>query len=394
MFVPYFIETRRDWEYRQRVPWLVLTLLFSYLGVHIYLSNLDPEVRLNLFYQYGVVACHYEWHTFFTCTFLHGGWLHLIGNCYFLWLFGVALEKLLGTARFLLLYGAGAAISMLIHIETIQPFMFDVPTIGASGAISAVLGGFFVLMPGARLRCLIYVILRPIFFCLPAFLVLGLWFAWQIYSTLDPESAGYGIAFWAHVAGFAAGAPAGTLLYGLMQHRTRRQDQEITKRLDGAWDAFFAGRLDEAALALESYTTAMPDSYRANQPLISGLLRLHRDHDPESAATELTAAFHRALNRLDDAQAFTVYCQMRNHLPRELIPASIHRDAAAVAISCRQPHLGLWAAARALEAGLDRGIGRILERTEAVLRNTLHLEEPADRVRVLIEAKRKLPENR
>jgi membrane associated rhomboid family serine protease len=142
---------------------------------------------------------------FLTSMFLHGGWLHLIGNMWFLWIFGDNVEDMLGGARFLLFYllaglGAGAA-----HV-LVQPHS-AVPTVGASGAIAGVLAGYMILFPRARVTTLV-----PLGFFLqvmelPAVVVIGIWFALQIGSgVLTFGWAGGGVAWWAHVGGFLTGA--------------------------------------------------------------------------------------------------------------------------------------------------------------------------------------------
>ena len=143
---------------------------------------------------------------FFTSMFLHGGWLHLITNMWFLWIFGDNVEDVLGKIRYVLFYLLCGLAAALTHF-LIQPGS-TLPVVGASGAIAGVLGAYAVLFPGARVVTLV-----PVFFFLqvielPALLILGLWFVLQILSgsiaVAGPASAG-GVAWWAHVGGFLAG---------------------------------------------------------------------------------------------------------------------------------------------------------------------------------------------
>lgn len=146
------------------------------------------------------------WLSIFTSMFLHGGWLHLIGNMWYLFLFGNNVEDALGKARFLLFYFLGGIVAAAAHIVT-DPGS-TVPTVGASGAIAAVLGGYFVLYPRARVTTLV-----PVFFFLhlvqlPASVVLGFWFILQLFSglaSIGVRMEGGGVAFMAHVGGFVAG---------------------------------------------------------------------------------------------------------------------------------------------------------------------------------------------
>jgi rhomboid family protein len=151
------------------------------------------------------------WVTIFTSTFLHGGWLHLIGNMLYLWVFGNNVEDTIGRVRFLVFYllcGLAAAVTHLVINGG-----STAPTLGASGAIAGVLGAYLVLFPGARVSTLV-----PIFFFLtvyelPASVVLGFWFLMQVFSAVagigmlrTPGSAhAGGVAVWAHVGGFVAG---------------------------------------------------------------------------------------------------------------------------------------------------------------------------------------------
>jgi membrane associated rhomboid family serine protease len=142
---------------------------------------------------------------FFTSMFLHGGWLHLILNMWFLWIFGDNVEDTLGAARYLVFYFLCGLAAALTQFAT-QPDS-AVPVLGASGAIAGVLGAYAVLFPRARVLTLV-----PIFFFirimeLPAVLILGYWFLLQIVSgSLEAATATHGgTAIWAHVGGFLAG---------------------------------------------------------------------------------------------------------------------------------------------------------------------------------------------
>ena len=152
---------------------------------------------------------------------MHGGWLHLLGNCWFLWIFADNVEDRLGHIRFLLFYllcGLGAGI---LH------FLFNagslLPAVGASGAISGILGAYFVLFPYSRVLTVI-----PIFFFwriveLPAFVFLGLWFIFQFFSGLLSIGSSFagGVAWWAHVGGFIIGI---LLLKFFLRNEYRRRN--------------------------------------------------------------------------------------------------------------------------------------------------------------------------
>jgi len=154
------------------------------------------------------------WATLLTCTFLHGGWLHFLGNMWFLWIFGDNVEDRFGHAGYLLFYLAAGVGASLVHLAS-GPGS-TMPTLGASGAIAGVMGAYLLLYPRARVLVLV-----PIFFFIqlmvfPAALFLGLWFLLQLFQgtlAIASVQAG-GVAWWAHIGGFAIGVAAAWLLRG------------------------------------------------------------------------------------------------------------------------------------------------------------------------------------
>ena len=161
---------------------------------YFYLSETEPW---NLLTRFGPL---------FSAMFIHGGWLHLIGNMWMLWIFGDNVEDRLGKGRYLAYYlGCGVAATSL-HALTAPDS--PLPVVGASGAIAGVMGGYFVLFPRARVVTLI-----PIFFffqviSVPAVIFLALWFLVQLVQGLTTATVNIsgGVAWWAHVGGFAVGA--------------------------------------------------------------------------------------------------------------------------------------------------------------------------------------------
>jgi len=145
------------------------------------------------------------WYTMLTSMFLHGGWMHLLGNMWFLWLFGNNVEDSMGRGRYLAFYllcGLGAAAAQTL-IEPSSPY----PMVGASGAISGVMGAYVILYPRVRIHTLIVLVVFFTRVSLPAWVMLGYWFALQLLSGAMTAGSGHGgVAFWAHVGGFLAGA--------------------------------------------------------------------------------------------------------------------------------------------------------------------------------------------
>ena len=175
------------------------------------------EAALQSFIQaWGVVPHEYSagadlapriplpfWSTLLTSMFLHGGWMHLGGNMLYLWIFGDNLEKVMGHVRFLIFYLVCGVAAGLAHIAFNA--RSNVPTVGASGAISGILGGYMMMFPRNRVK----VLTRGGVMAVPAFVMLGLWILIQLVSgfgaVATTEETGGGVAFMAHVGGFVAG---------------------------------------------------------------------------------------------------------------------------------------------------------------------------------------------
>ena len=152
-----------------------------------------------------VTTAHPEWRTLLTSMFLHGGWMHLIGNMWFLWIFGNNVEDAMGHARFLVFYllcGLAAA-GLQVALEPTS----SLPMVGASGAIGGVMGAYIVLYPRVRIHTGVFLGFYFSRFSVPAVVMLGYWFLLQLLGGASSFGrAGGGVAFWAHVGGFVAGA--------------------------------------------------------------------------------------------------------------------------------------------------------------------------------------------
>jgi membrane associated rhomboid family serine protease len=144
------------------------------------------------------------WGALFTSMFLHGGWFHLIGNMWFLWIFGNNIEDSFTRLRFLLFYVICGLAASGAHI--LASPASAIPMVGASGAISGIMGAYLVLYPRVRVYTLFFFFIFIRVIPLPAWVMLLYWFAIQIFSGAAGPATGGGVAFWAHVGGFAAGA--------------------------------------------------------------------------------------------------------------------------------------------------------------------------------------------
>jgi membrane associated rhomboid family serine protease len=186
----------------------------------------DDELR-QFVQVYGVVPADFAWASVLTSMFLHGGWLHFLGNMLYLWIFGDNVEDRLGHVGYLLFYlfcGAAAALGQTIT----QPYSV-VPMIGASGAIAGVMGAYFVLFPHSRVLTVIFIVFIVDLAEIPAIFFLGIWFLMQFFSGIGSigaaEAAG-GVAFWAHVVGFAVGALSGAAFRGGEATRQREWEED------------------------------------------------------------------------------------------------------------------------------------------------------------------------
>jgi membrane associated rhomboid family serine protease len=163
-----------------------------------------------------------------TALFLHGGWLHLLGNMWFLWIFGNNVEDRLGHFVYALFYLSGGVLANFCH--WLSDPASQVPVIGASGAVATVLGAYIVTWPWAHIRCVVVLVIFITVVELPALAVLGFWFLTQVLEATHQVEIGMqgGVAFWAHVGGFLAGMALMPLLRGPAPSvRPRPIDYEI-----------------------------------------------------------------------------------------------------------------------------------------------------------------------
>jgi membrane associated rhomboid family serine protease len=182
--------------------------------VFLYQLILPPAALQSFIRTFGMVPSHISFAnpasfaTLFTNMFLHGGWFHIISNMWVLYIFGDNVEDRMGSGRYLVFYLLSGLAANLLQLF-FSPGS-NVPTIGASGAIAGVLGGYFLLFPRARVITLILLFIFPWFVEIPAVIFLGFWFVTQLFSGLSSLGTASGmqmggIAWWAHVGGFVFG---------------------------------------------------------------------------------------------------------------------------------------------------------------------------------------------
>jgi membrane associated rhomboid family serine protease len=187
--------------------------------VFLYQAGLGGSAGERFIYMHGVVPREFElghldsFRPIFTSMFLHGGWMHLIGNMLYLHIFGDNVEDRVGHLRFLMLYVVSGLVAGLAQIA-INPNS-PLPMVGASGAIAGVTGAYFLFFPRSRIVTLVPIFVFLQIIEIPAVFFLFFWFAFQLLlgvGSLGMEAAGGGVAFWAHIGGFIAGMVLGPML--------------------------------------------------------------------------------------------------------------------------------------------------------------------------------------
>jgi membrane associated rhomboid family serine protease len=191
---------------RNSTPVMTLAIIALNTFCFLYEMAMPPYLRNAFIEHYALVPDRLYLPAFLTSMFLHGGWLHLIGNMWFLWVFGSHIEDAMGSGRFLIFYLISGVASAAVQFVT--SVGSPVPTVGASGAIAGVMGAFLILYPRVRVVTLIFIVIFVTTYDLPAALMLIYWFLLQLLSglgSLSSVSQAQGIAWFAHVGGFLAG---------------------------------------------------------------------------------------------------------------------------------------------------------------------------------------------
>ena len=214
----------RDTQPSYSKPVVTVCIIVVNLLVFLQEASLDPY-SLNEFIRiYGLVPDRFHFTSVLTSMFLHGGWMHVLGNMWFLWIFGDNVEDILGHAKYLLFYllcGMAAAFTQVFF----SPYS-RVPMVGASGAIAGVMGAYMVKFPRAKVVTLVFFIFFA-FLDIPAWFMLIYWFVTQVFSGVgqiaESQASQGGTAFFAHIGGFVAGIVLINLL-GTRERYWRRRD--------------------------------------------------------------------------------------------------------------------------------------------------------------------------
>jgi membrane associated rhomboid family serine protease len=215
----------RDTQPSYSTPVVTICLIVVNILIFLFKISLDPYSQNAFISTWGLTPDQFHLTNVLTSMFLHGGWIHVLGNMWFLWIFGDNIEDILGHGKYLIFYllsGFAAALT-----QTLLNPSSRVPMVGASGAIAGVMGAYMVKFPHSRIRALAFILFFITTFDVPAWVMLIYWFALQLFSGVG--SVGYssasqgGIAFFAHVGGFLAGIVLINIM-GAKQRYTRRKD--------------------------------------------------------------------------------------------------------------------------------------------------------------------------
>ena len=221
----------RDHNPSEATPFVTLALIGVNIVVYLWgLAVLQTDLQVGQFYvDYALIPVllseGQNASALVTSIFLHGGVLHLAGNMLFLWIFGDNMEEEMGHLPFLAFYlicGIGASLAQYIG----DPYS-QVPMVGASGAIAGVMGGYLLLFPKARVDIFVFFIIFFRILPIPAWILLGLWFAIQVFGGLAADTSGGGVAYWAHAGGFVLGLALTIPLW------LRRGARDFWQRTDG-----------------------------------------------------------------------------------------------------------------------------------------------------------------
>jgi membrane associated rhomboid family serine protease len=214
----------RDTQPSYSKPVVTVVLIVVNVLVFLYQFSLDSFSQNAFMDRYALVPDRFHFSNVITSMFLHGGWMHVLGNMWFLWIFGDNIEEILGHAKYLLFYficGIAAALTQVFFNPVSR-----VPMVGASGAIAGVMGAYMIKFPNSRIRTLLFLFIFFTMVDVPAWIMLIYWFGLQFVggfeSLASAQVAQGGTAFFAHVGGFVSGILFINLLGAAQPYRRRR----------------------------------------------------------------------------------------------------------------------------------------------------------------------------
>jgi len=197
----------RDTQPSYSKPVVTILLIVVNILVFLFEFSLDPETQNAFIAAYGLIPDQFHFFNVITSMFLHGGWMHVLGNMWILWIFGDNVEDLLGHGKYLLFYLLCGVVAALAQVA-VNPNS-PIPTVGASGAIAGIMGAYMIRFPHSRILTLLLIVFFFTTVEIPAWIILIFWFAMNFFSGVgtlaDSQASQGGVAFFAHIGGFIAG---------------------------------------------------------------------------------------------------------------------------------------------------------------------------------------------
>jgi membrane associated rhomboid family serine protease len=303
MLFPYRVETESE-----KFSLLTYVIIGANAAIFLSMRFLPASMLEMAYYDYGFIPERIDLFTMISSMFIHVGWLHIVGNMYFLWLFGRALDGGMNGGLFAALYFGSGIAGGLLQAWLTPDYLTDVPCIGASGAISGVLGAYMIMHPHEEVDCIYFsfAMRYATSISLASVWVLGSWFALQFADALwfSPKNAEAMVAFWAHIGGFASAAVAAALFkYSAALARAVRR-RSGTVALEEYSDLIHKGRTDEAAARLTFALRANPSDMLVLAEC--GKLELTRGNRG-GARKLLRQSLKDALDQKEDAKAISAY---------------------------------------------------------------------------------------
>lgn len=214
----------RDTEPSYSKPVVTILLIVVNILVFLFEFSLDPETQNGFIATYGLIPDQFHFSNIVTSMFLHGGWMHVLGNMWFLWIFGDNIEDILGHGKYLLFYLLCGVVAALAQVAASPNSR--IPTVGASGAIAGIMGAYTIKFPHSRILSLVTIVFFFTTVEIPAWIMLIYWFVIQFFSgvgTLGASQASQGgVAFFAHIGGFVAGIALISVMGPRQRYSSRR----------------------------------------------------------------------------------------------------------------------------------------------------------------------------
>ncbi|NQS99464.1 MAG: rhomboid family intramembrane serine protease [Candidatus Omnitrophica bacterium] len=275
---------------------MTIVLIAVNIAVFVFFAW-QPDYQ-SIVEQYGFTPDNFKFSTLISSMFLHAGLAHLVFNMWFLWLFGDNLEDRFGKFAFVIFFFLGGTAAALIHSFVSPQLLRSIPCIGASGAISALMGGYIMLFPRARIRCWWFFFFHGGTVAVSAFLFLGFWFLGQLFSGTTSGAETTGVAFWAHIGGFVYGLVASFVLKEYILHPERslspqaRDVQRSSKELDDIVGAT-SSQEEQKGKVLGEYRQVIEENFKKGE--VDLAIKSYAEFETQSIVGALSSHYQRLI---------------------------------------------------------------------------------------------------